>query len=77
MNVNRLVLASTAVAIMLSASTYSIAADTSSAGAEKIKHVLLLSIDGMHAVDLYNCTHGIEGAHSGSPYCPILGVDLH
>jgi hypothetical protein len=36
--------------------------------------VLLLSIDGMHAVDFYNCSHGIEGANGGSPYCPNSGV---
>jgi Type I phosphodiesterase / nucleotide pyrophosphatase len=41
-------------------------------GSGKIKHVLLLSIDGMHAVDLYNCSHGIAGANGGSPYCPNL-----
>jgi type I phosphodiesterase/nucleotide pyrophosphatase len=40
----------------------------------KVKHVLLLSIDGMHAVDLYNCTHGIEGVNSGSAYCPNLAA---
>jgi Type I phosphodiesterase / nucleotide pyrophosphatase len=41
-------------------------------GSGNIRHVLLLSIDGMHAADLYNCTHGIEGANSGAPYCPNL-----
>jgi hypothetical protein len=24
-------------------------------GSDKVRHVLLLSIDGMHAVDFYNC----------------------
>ncbi len=38
------------------------------------KHVLLLSIDGMHAVDLYNCTHGIAGVNGGEPYCPNLAA---
>jgi hypothetical protein len=37
-----------------------------------IKHVLLLSIDGMHAVDFYNCTHGITGANDERPYCPNM-----
>jgi hypothetical protein len=36
--------------------------------------VLLLSIDGMHAVDFYNCAHGIAGANGGSPYCPNLAA---
>jgi hypothetical protein len=38
----------------------------------RIKHVLLLSIDGMHAVDFYNCANGIPGVNSGNPYCPNL-----
>ena len=38
----------------------------------RIKHVLLLSVDGMHAVDFYNCVHGISGVNSGAPYCPNL-----
>src|SRR5438876_4739022 len=37
-----------------------------------IKHVLLISIDGMHAVDYFNCAHGISGINGGSPYCPNL-----
>jgi hypothetical protein len=44
------------------------------AQAQGIRHVLLLSIDGMHAVDLYNCTHGITGANDGAPYCPNLAA---
>jgi hypothetical protein len=37
-----------------------------------IRHVLLISIDGMHAVDFRNCTHGIAGVNDGNPYCPNL-----
>jgi hypothetical protein len=37
-----------------------------------IKHVLLISIDGMHAVDFFNCAHGIGGINGGAPYCPQL-----
>ncbi len=37
-----------------------------------IRHVLLLSIDGMHAVDYLNCAHGLPGVSNGSPYCPNL-----
>ncbi|MGA2813211.1 MAG: alkaline phosphatase family protein [Candidatus Acidiferrum sp.] len=48
------------------------AADKDKVGSKQIKHVLLLSIDGMHAVDFYNCTHGIAGANGGDPYCPNL-----
>jgi arylsulfatase A-like enzyme len=34
-----------------------------------VKHVLLISIDGMHAVDFLNCAKGVNG---GEPYCPNL-----
>lgn len=39
-----------------------------------IKHVLLLSVDGMHAVDLANCTKGINTVNGGAPYCPALAA---
>ncbi len=38
----------------------------------KVHHVLLISIDGMHAVDFYNCSKGIAGVNGGYPYCPNL-----
>ncbi len=41
-------------------------------GDHGIRHVLLISIDGMHALDLINCAHGISGANGGAPYCPNL-----
>jgi predicted AlkP superfamily pyrophosphatase or phosphodiesterase len=41
-------------------------------GSGNIKHVVLLSIDGMHAVDFYNCSHGIAGVNNGDPYCPNM-----
>ena len=49
-------------------------ADTSSLASGKIKHVLLISIDGMHAVDFYNCARGIQGVNNGDPYCPNLAA---
>jgi hypothetical protein len=51
---------------------FGISADAEPLGTANIKHVLLLSIDGMHAVDFYNCAHGIQGANGGSPYCPNM-----
>lgn len=42
-----------------------------------IKHVLLISIDGMHAVDYLNCERGIPGnlaVNNGEPYCPNLAA---
>jgi hypothetical protein len=73
MNASRLVLAGVAVALTLSPN-YGMAADTNTVGSKNVKHVLLLSIDGMHAVDFYNCSHGIAGANSGEPYCPNLAA---
>jgi hypothetical protein len=36
------------------------------------QHVLLVSIDGMHAVDYLNCSQGVSGVNGGQPYCPNL-----
>jgi hypothetical protein len=63
-----------ALALALGPATNGIAADTRGVGSGHIRHVLLLSIDGMHAVDLYNCTHGIAGVNDGNPYCPNLAA---
>ncbi len=38
------------------------------------QHVLLLSVDGMHAVDLQNCASGVKGVNGGAPYCPNLAA---
>ncbi|WP_433971429.1 alkaline phosphatase family protein [Tunturiibacter lichenicola] len=38
----------------------------------KIKRVLLISIDGMHAVDFANCVSGVTNVNFGDPYCPTL-----
>jgi type I phosphodiesterase/nucleotide pyrophosphatase len=38
----------------------------------RIRHILLISIDGMHAVDFLNCSEGIAGVNGGEPYCPNL-----
>jgi Type I phosphodiesterase / nucleotide pyrophosphatase len=43
-----------------------------SGGSSGVKHVLLISVDGMHAVDLINCANGISGANGGAPYCPNI-----
>jgi hypothetical protein len=40
----------------------------------RFTRVLLISIDGMHAVDLLNCVNGIPGANNGVPYCPALAA---
>jgi hypothetical protein len=41
-----------------------------------IKHVVLISVDGMHAVDLLNCANGVSTVNGGDPYCPALAA-LH
>jgi hypothetical protein len=42
------------------------------ASAQGITHVLLISIDGMHAVDFMNCAGGLPTVNGGTPYCPAL-----
>jgi hypothetical protein len=39
-----------------------------------IKRVLLVSIDGMHAVDFANCANGVAAVNNGNPYCPALAA---
>jgi hypothetical protein len=41
-------------------------------GGRGIRHVLLISVDGMHALDYLNCSKGVSGANNGQPYCPNL-----
>jgi hypothetical protein len=43
-------------------------------GPKEVRHVLLISIDGMHAVDYLNCSKGIPGINGGAPYCPNLAA---
>ena len=37
-----------------------------------IRRVLLISIDGMHALDFANCAKGVSSINGGTPYCPNL-----
>jgi hypothetical protein len=74
MKANRLVLGVVALVLAVAGVTYKIKAESSTVGTSKIKHVLLLSIDGMHAVDFYNCSRGIAGVNGGEPYCPNLAA---
>ena len=39
-----------------------------------IDHVLLISVDGLHAVDFANCASGLSGVNKGKPYCPNLAA---
>ena len=40
----------------------------------RIRRVLLISIDGMHAVDFANCVKGIPSIDNGHSYCPALAA---
>jgi hypothetical protein len=74
MRATKLVIAGAAILITLAGSTPGMATEPEAQGSGRIKHVLLISVDGMHVVDLYNCTHGIAGANGGDPYCPNLAL---
>ena len=39
-----------------------------------IDRVLLISVDGMHAVDFLNCANGVPGVNNGAPYCPAIAA---
>ncbi len=54
-------------AMLLLAMSLPVCAQTTTTG---IQHVLLISIDGMHALDFANCAKGVGG--SGGPTCPNL-----
>ena len=54
-------------AVALSSSTLAFAQN-------KIQRVLLISVDGMHAVDFLNCANGISTANNGQPYCPAISA---
>jgi hypothetical protein len=74
MKVQNVVLAGVALVCALTSSIHLLTAQTNTVGSGKIKHVLLLSIDGMHAVDFYNCTHGVAGVNGGEAYCPNMAA---
>jgi hypothetical protein len=74
MKLNKSAVVGFALALASMSLTHEIAAQTGSVGSGNIKHVLLLSIDGMHAVDFFNCSHGVKGANGGDPYCPNLAA---
>jgi len=42
--------------------------------AHPIQRVLLISIDGMHAVDFLNCANGISTVNNNQPYCPAIAA---
>ena len=63
---------SAALCALLLASTIAVAQ-----GDGHIKHVLLISVDGMHAVDFANCANGMSTVNNGQPYCPAIAALAH
>ncbi len=57
-----------ALALLLAASS------ASAQGSGPVKRVLLISVDGMHAVDFLNCAHGISTINGGKPFCPAIAA---
>src|SRR6266436_9395386 len=48
------------------------------ADGDDVRHVLLISVDGMHSLDFANCAKGISGFKGGGTYCPNLkALALH
>jgi Type I phosphodiesterase / nucleotide pyrophosphatase len=77
MRINPPIQAWVALGAALASLTCATTSLASGVGTGNIKHVLLLSIDGMHAVDFYNCSHGITGVNNGRPYCPNMSALSH
>lgn len=45
---------------------------------QQIQHVLLISVDGMHALDYVNCVRGMSGVNNGKTFCPnIAALSAH
>jgi predicted AlkP superfamily pyrophosphatase or phosphodiesterase len=49
-------------------------ASAQSSESTSIKHVLLISVDGLHAVDFLNCSNGVSTVNNGAPYCPAIAA---
>ncbi len=47
---------------------------TKNRNSPSIRHVLLISVDGMHSLDYVNCARGVSGVNGGTPYCPNLAA---
>jgi len=58
--------------VVLAAALVPAAVAQTSGKQSQISHVLLVSIDGMHAVDYMNCSQGVKGINGGQPYCTNL-----
>ena len=69
--IRRLSVGLSAIALLLLAASSALAADKNDhKSTSSIERVLLISVDGMHAVDFLNCANGITTVNNGQPYCP-------
>src|SRR5262252_5977595 len=66
-------------ALLLGVVTFSagVLASSNDEHGARVRHVLLISIDGMHAVDFINCARGVSSIDNGAPYCPHLAELKH
>ncbi len=60
-----------ALAVAAGVSAPALAGSIGSAG-NGVQRVLLISIDGMHALDFENCSKGMSGVNGGQPFCPHM-----
>src|SRR5271156_6672694 len=70
MNISRRLCVGVSACALLLTATWTLAQDKASG----VKHVLLISVDGMHAVDFLNCANGISTANNGQPFCPAIAA---
>ena len=63
-----------AMLLILSAAPITRAQERDHGGDHPFRHVLLISIDGMHSLDFINCSQGIATVNGGAPYCPTLAA---
>ncbi len=71
------ILATTLQALLIAGATSPVYAANQNKKAQfdgPFQHVLLISIDGMHALDYQNCATGLAGVNNGQPYCPNLAA---
>ncbi len=73
MNLSRRLRVGAPLLALLLAASFGFAKDAKEgSSSSSIQRVLLISVDGMHAVDFLNCANGIVTANGGQPYCPAI-----
>ncbi|HYV73064.1 MAG TPA: alkaline phosphatase family protein, partial [Candidatus Binatia bacterium] len=64
----------TSAALVVSPLAVSAQQHSTNSSTTPVQRVLLVSIDGMHAVDFLNCAKGIPTFNNGIPYCPAIAA---